>query len=349
MNYKKIEKLVKEKYINKRKHPLLDLFIYNYTPRCIFERKWTKETMECRGLILNKQGTIKARPFPKFFSYGEEKSVPNEKFIVQDKKDGSLGLLYWEKDIPAIASRGSFDSEQAKKGTEILRQKYRNVKFNKDFTYLFEIVYPENQIVVNYKGAKDLVLLAVINTATGRQFTPENFIKKQKKETNHFLLSIVKSFKISNTTALTAIKKLKKENIKNREGYVFWFFPSNRRIKVKFEEYLRLHKILCNFNIKKVWEYLKDGENILELVQDVPDEFYETIKKEKKGLEEAFILLMEDTKKIFLKIHKKDETKKEFAFKAIKYKDFSSLLFLMREERIKELTKTIWEKLKPKI
>lgn len=63
----RIRKLVAGRYISVAKHPQLDLFIYNYTAKSQYERYWTEETMMCRGLILDSQGQIIARPFPKFF------------------------------------------------------------------------------------------------------------------------------------------------------------------------------------------------------------------------------------------------------------------------------------------
>ncbi|NJO65857.1 MAG: hypothetical protein HC836_49640 [Richelia sp. RM2_1_2] len=38
------------------------------------------------------------------------------------------------------------------------------------YTHLFEIIYPENRIVVNYDGAEKLVLLGLIDRESGYDF-----------------------------------------------------------------------------------------------------------------------------------------------------------------------------------
>ena len=95
--------------------------------------------------------------------------LPNEPFEVYEKLDGSLGILYWLGDEPYIATRGSFESPQAQIATELLRA-YDLSGLDRRRTYLFEIIYPENRIVVNYDDRRELVLLAIIDTATGREF-----------------------------------------------------------------------------------------------------------------------------------------------------------------------------------
>jgi hypothetical protein len=49
-------------------------------------------------------------------------------------------------------------------------------------------------------------------------------------------------------------------------------------MKIKGEEYLRLHKIMTNVSTTGIWEMLSNGDNVLELLKDVPDEFYTKIR-----------------------------------------------------------------------
>ena len=154
-----------------RSHPTEDLVIWNYTPKCTYAQAWDDVTIQSRGLITKLDGTIVSRPFPKFWNLEEDKvSIPLEPFKVTTKEDGSLGVLYFIDDTPYIATRGSFISEQAIRGTEILHQKYKDFHFKKQYTYLFEIVYPQNRIVVDYGDTEDLILLAIIHTETGEEF-----------------------------------------------------------------------------------------------------------------------------------------------------------------------------------
>ncbi len=59
-------------YISVQKHPEADYYIYNYTQKTMFEGYWNEYTMICRGLILNADNVVIARPFKKFFNWGEQ-------------------------------------------------------------------------------------------------------------------------------------------------------------------------------------------------------------------------------------------------------------------------------------
>ena len=64
-----------------RHHPSLPLRIANYTFRAVFAQAWTPVTRACRGLVFSTDGQVVARPWPKFFNYGEP-SAPGEVAIV---------------------------------------------------------------------------------------------------------------------------------------------------------------------------------------------------------------------------------------------------------------------------
>src|SRR4051794_7418638 len=162
--------MIDEKYISVQTHPTEDLLIYNYTNKTQFDNKWNNETLHCRGLIMDSKRNIIARPFPKFFNVEQHTDpIPVEPFEVFDKLDGSLGILYHAGDTPQLATRGSFTSDQAIKGTEILHGRYPIVRFYTSWTFLFEIIYPANRIVVDYGPIEDIYLLTAINTATGEE------------------------------------------------------------------------------------------------------------------------------------------------------------------------------------
>ena len=129
-------------WLIKQTHPTLDLTIWNYSPRVQYERQWDDITIQCRGLVTNSKGEIVARPFKKFFNYEEHKpeDLPNEEFVVYEKMDGSLGILFYYENEWILATRGSFTSEQSIKGTEMLK-KYPLEKLDRNNTYLFEIIY----------------------------------------------------------------------------------------------------------------------------------------------------------------------------------------------------------------
>ena len=73
--------------------------------------------------------------------------------------------------------------------------------------------------------------------------------------------------------------ELKDKIEQNAEGFVVRF-SNGDRMKVKGEEYLRLHKIMTNISTTGVWEHLSSGGDINELLKDVPDEFYKKVKEQ---------------------------------------------------------------------
>ena len=167
VNLDLFDEYVEKGLLIKQTHPTLPLTIWNYSRTCQYDRLWDDVTMACRGLVTDDAGKIIAKPFPKFFNYEEHtaEEIPNELFDVYEKMDGSLGICFYYNNEWHMATRGSFTSEQAIKGKELLG-KYNFEKLHTDYTYLFEIIYKENRIVCNY-DFEDVVLLGVINTKTG--------------------------------------------------------------------------------------------------------------------------------------------------------------------------------------
>ncbi len=334
-----LEKRVAEGLITKRKHPTQELYIYNYTPMCQFGRNWDEYTMMCRGLILDFEYNVVCRPFKKFFNLEEmEGTLPNGDFEVTEKVDGSLGILYWVDDVPYIATRGSFESEQAIKGTEILHKlkEYWGSFNNQEFTFLFEIIYPENRIVVDYGGIEDLVLLAVINRETGEELDIDML---------HNDLPFHAARKHYGIKDINILKNGKEEN---KEGYVIKW-KNGLRLKIKFEEYVRLHRLVTGVNERRIWDILRNGESLDELLDRVPDEFYNWVKETKENLEKQFRIM--DIQAMVLKkdAEKLDSRKDQALFIISQNKQISGAVFNLLDGKEKKAKDYLWKLLKPKV
>lgn len=277
INKANIEKYVEEKWLVSQVHPTLPLTIYNYSQATQFERKWDEITLACRGLVIDNEGVIVARPFAKFFNWEEIKehpAFPASKFAmpyeVFDKEDGSLGIGVFYKGEFVIATRGSFTSDQAIRAAKILKKYDVNAAANfSAMTFLFEIIYPENRIVVDYEGEEKLVLLGMVETATGKELEYDQV----KRVAEKMGMPIVKRWEDN-----LSFEKIKAMNIQNREGVVVKF--SWGRMKIKFEDYVALHRILTNCSSYDIWENLMMfGELPKELFEKVPDEFYGWVRE----------------------------------------------------------------------
>ncbi|MFG4004876.1 RNA ligase [Flavobacterium aquidurense] len=295
MNTTLLKEMISKNYVRVNKHPQHDLYIYNYTQNAQFERIWNEVTLACRGLILDKNENVIARPFPKFFNLGEIENqiLPDSTFEVYDKMDGSMGILYWVDDVPFMASRGSFSSIQSDKANEMLHEEYRNSwpLLDKSKTYLFEIIYPENRIVLDYGASEELVLLAIIDTQSGEEFPLEDIG-----------FPVVEKY-----DGIKDILTLKEMDIANKEGFIIKY-ANNFRVKIKFDEYLRLHRIITQVSNLNIWEYLKTNQSMEEILERVPDEFFDWVKETKRDLENKYSVIEVQCESDFKVLESRKET-----------------------------------------
>jgi hypothetical protein len=342
-----LEKYYNDGLLYKQTHPKYDLTIWNYSPKVQYEKLWDDVTIMCRGLVTNSKGDIVARPFKKFFNYEEHKpeDIPNEDYVVYEKMDGSLGILFNYENEWIMATRGSFTSPQAIKGKEIL-DRHDISAWRKDNTYLFEIIYPENRIVVDYKGEEKLVVLGAFHTESGMEIPDSSLFWTQDSG-----FEVVTTYK----TWGESYDLLKEEISKDREGYVIRF-KNGFRMKIKGEEYKRLHKILTNFSSKDIWELMKEGKPMDEFLDRVPDEFYKWVKQQVSSFEYAKYRIGEHCGKIhdYFRYGKYGDvdpmpTKKDFALHLEKCDVetfYRPILFAMWDGKPYE--HIIWRIMKPK-
>lgn len=267
------------------------LVILNYTEKAQFEKKWNEVTLQTRGLIIDSvYETVIARPFQKFFNWSEiqdniesdpwvdKDAFYNEPVRVQDKMDGSLGIIFYHPYGMQwrIATRGSFQSEQAEWAQKRLDELLDNgLELKEGFTYLVEIIYPENRIVVDYGGLKALVLLDVLRNEDGGSVFELSAIGWPYGTANQYHYQ-------NFGAVLTAPSR------KGKEGFVVYWPQRNLRVKIKEEEYVRLHKIMTGVTPLRVWDVLRNGGTLEEWLKDVPDEFYAQIEEIAKNLKEEF-------------------------------------------------------------
>jgi RNA ligase len=300
-----------------------------------YGNKWDEMTLMARGLVTDEFGTIVARPFKKFFNMEEGKHTPTVDFEVFEKVDGSLGIVFNYKGEWMIATRGSFTSDQAIKGKEMLdKLKMGKVPYN--LTYLFEIIYPENRIVVSYGDVEKLVLLGAINTETGTEVS---------RHTLEYFASEIGSDISKSYDGIKDYSTLKGMIKDDEEGFIIRF-SNGDRMKIKGEEYLRLHKIMTNVSTTAVWEVLSNGGNFEELLKDVPDEFYQKIQEVVRDLVVRHDNIQKDYMSYFLDITNKvlSTDRKSFAEEAKRY-NHPSLLFGILDG--KDISPIIWKLIKP--
>lgn len=344
-----IQLAIDNSYISKRKHPQLDYWILNYTHKTQIEWYWTPITINCRGLIVDSSWNIIARPFKKFFTLDQWSTLRNHvwnlygvkysemfsgPFEILEKYDGSLGILFYNPQTKKheLASRGSFESDQAIRGTEILQKKYPDLMPLENTTYLFEIIYPENKIVVDYQDLEDIILLAVINNETGKEISINREVTGFSNLFNK--VPIVEKYNFINTDW----RSLDKLNWKNAEGFVVRFLNNDIRVKIKFEEYKSLAKILNSLDERLVLEWTKNKINFEQVIYKLPLEQQKWVYQLYNDYITKYTKIETESRRIVER--DKCLTRKEFAC-LHKNLYFSSVLFAMLDG--KDYQSTIWK------
>lgn len=249
-----------------------DLLIFNYTPAAQYVGEWNYFERVSRGLIINAiTGEIVSRPFDKFFNWFEGgRKASGHIVTVTEKCDGSLGILYRHNGQYKIATRGSFEGEQAVWATSFLQDNYDLTGLPDELTLLFEIIYPDNRIVVDYGTREDLVLLAARNRFTGEYlpFFPDVYELGQQ-----FGFSLPQVYSFEN---ISAILEVAGGLDANHEGFVVEFSDGSRW-KIKGDRYLELHRALSSLTFKNILAACANN-TLDDLFAIIPDEFLEEAK-----------------------------------------------------------------------
>jgi RNA ligase len=328
-------------WLIKQSHPELPLTIWNYSKSTQYDGKWDDVTLICRGLVTDDNtGEIVARPFKKFFNIEEAKHTPTKDFDVFTKEDGSLCIVFYYNGEWITASRGSFTSDQA-----IWSRNYINTKLvngvadilDENYTYLFETIYKENRIVVDYGDYEGVILLGAINTKTGEELCYERLLEHSD------FFDVVKRW-----DGIADFTELKGMITDNAEGFVIRF-SNGDRMKIKGDEYVRLHKIMTEISTTAIWEGMMMGWDMGEVLGELPDEFYSVIREFEAELNEKYSKVSHLIIKLFKERYYDGMDAKEFANSILDVdKRYHPLLFNQYRMNFTNYSNIIFNLIKPK-
>jgi RNA ligase len=231
-----------------------------------------------------------------------------------------------------VATRGSFTSDQALHATKVLNERYRGFLAAQRGTYLVEIIYPENRIVVDYKGRDDLVLLDILDTEDG-----DSLLDAAALYWPRATLPFPKAEQFTVNDVM--------RDRPNAEGYVITNVVTGERVKVKFEEYKRLHKLLTGVSSKTVWEILSKGESVDTLLDTVPDEFYDFVNKTAASLLAEFDRIFIFAWQVFRNVVKMFPGDRKGFAQFVQESEYKDLYFGLLDD--KDISPMIWKRLKP--
>lgn len=326
------------------KHVEYDIWILNYSPKVQTKKFWDEYTLTCSGLVIDVDGNILARPFKKFKNYEEcdiSEIDMSKKYEIFEKYDGSFIQLFYLKPQMKwiVTSRYSFISEQALEAEKFLNERSQVLNIlDINITYVFEILYKNNKILVDYGDKRDLILLAAINTLTGVELNYSKLVSLYSE-----CFTLVKKYDIT-VNDLSELKKLEENN---REGFVVKF-ENGLRINIRFDEYVRLYSFLTNISNITVWEYLKDNYDFNRLVGLIPNEQYDWLINVSNQLLHDYNEIELIALKDFIRIYHINDinNRDKFASEAIKTK-YRNILFRLYDKR--SYDDIIWKYVKPEI
>ncbi len=240
------------------------LELYAYTNGCVFDKRWDLYSLVSRGLIVDPANRrVVATPFPRFFNYGEAaRDLPAEPFEVTEKIDGSMGIIFHYGSRWRVATRGSFDSDQARWATQFLHDNVATSRLLPGTTYLVEIVYRRNRIVVDYPF-EGLVMLSAYGDDGNEWERPR--IEAAAGEAG-MRIAATRRF-----DSLPELVEVAAALARDEEGFVVRF-ASGLRVKIKGSEYCRIHRCLTHCTPLAIWEAMMNGDDLDSMRRDMTEE-----------------------------------------------------------------------------
>lgn len=323
--------LVEGHYISRIVSPDGEYLIFDYTEKATFDRVWTPETTQCRGLAVRaRDGLIVGRAFDKFHNlneYGIEGATEaaivarGASYEVWDKLDGSMVLLWWDGSTWRTSTRGSFVSEQAIAAREWIVAHINAWNLDPDYCYTGEWIGPSNRIVIKYPH-DEWVLTGVRNLVTGSEADRAQVIAWA-----HQIGVRPCSFAVAHSfDELTQAQ----QSLTGIEGWVLRW-PDGFRLKIKTVEYFAIHRLISHLTPKHIHEALCSGMYDMYLLQ-LPEEYREEAERLAAAIRGAVAERLARAESAFVKLSPLlTEGRKAFALEAVKHLDVRPYLFLMAD------------------
>lgn len=233
----------------------------------------------------------KVQSTSKRYDIGVEK---NHNFYANDVLvHNSLGIVFWDKhaDRPRVSTRGSLESDQAQWATAWLNEQllqHEHKMLRRELvgsTYLVEIIYPENRIVVRY----DFAGLVLLDRVYHHNLTSAVQIGALRGVCRPASWREATSFAPS---TLNELLDRAKDLPGMEEGFVCTY-EDGLKVKIKGHEYIRLHRIRFDLTPRRVHELMANcggayNATLDTLLKAVPDEFADPVMDAARVLVKRF-------------------------------------------------------------
>lgn len=320
-----------------------------YTQKCQYEKLWDDYTRIARGIVTLPDGTVIARPFPKFYNLGEPETgkIPwHEPIEVTEKIDGSLIVVSFLDGKPIINTKAGFNNEYTDFARSWLQEHMnewlmRPSICQEDYTYCFEAVFPEtnpdNTKIISYGDRADMTLLAEIHRETGKEGTYEDL----EAFGEEWGMGIAPRHDFDEIETLIA--RCRSRKITEGEGVVLRFTESNLRVKVKSQEYLRLNRLISHTSEKHILDALANSDDIESVYSALPDELFGEVQQTATNLHAEYQEIKDRAAKAISEIEQIPIRKVQslYIMQNPGWSDIKGLLFAMLDG--KDTSRGIWD------
>lgn len=231
---------------------------------------------ECRGITFDKAtGRVRTRKFQKFFNANEKPETQvgqidwGRPHVILEKLDGSMLTPYRRNgEIEWHTKMGATDVAKPVQAFVSDNPAYRSFVYGwmeTGFTPIFEWCSRQQKIVIDYPQDR-LVLTAIRCNDTGRYLTHGEMLNAAEP----FGIPVVEALPGSVDNIHHFMEKAR--DLKGAEGYVIRF-ADGHMVKVKAEEYVRIHKVKEALTFEKdVWSMvLSDSIDDVKAMMDEGD------------------------------------------------------------------------------
>jgi len=133
-------------------------------------------------------------------------------------------------------------------------------------------------------------------------------------------------------------------HVENIEGLVA-LYSNGLRVKFKTDEYIRLHKILTGLSNIGIWETLRAGKSIVDILEHVPDEFYGWATGVEQDLKKQYAADLARALRASTAVLNLPDRKAQAMELQSKFPDVQHLAFGLLDN--KNIADNIWKRLRP--
>jgi len=260
------------------------LFVIKYHRRVFYKNLWTPELCELRGLVVDADYNVVARPFTKVFNRGENGTDfdVNQFVTAVTKINGFMAAATTTEQYGLlISTTGSLESDYVGIAAKYLRHTSIENSLLPGFTYLFEICDPSDPHIIDEQSGAYLI--------GGRELTTGEMLRERELDWVAERLHVLRPrhFTVRFGDLLNAMRTCQ------HEGYMV--YSGKKALKLKSPYYLA-NKLMARMRDTKLDKWLDSGQ-----IKQIVDEEYYPLVDHINDNREHFMTLDEQARLQYMK------------------------------------------------